>query len=158
MTNIGRDAVMERELFAIAVSDFGALPSSFTFPSQHFAALLVADTTNEPVATLSTFAETLLRSGCSFFCAWGPGCERAHDIFDECCQDTPSVIMTTWHSDEPLDEALWYFLRVAFPDDAYSDTTRSALAVTVGHSDWAAQVDRRLRDIPSLVDDVVQEI
>ena len=65
--------------------------------------------------------------------------------------------MTNWHADEPLDEALWFFLRNTCPDDAYIETTCTALAITLG-TDWAAHVERRLRDIPSLIDDVLKEV
>ena len=157
-TPISRDEVMERELYFIAAPDFAALPESFSFPSQHFVALLVADTTQVAAETLGSFSRALLSSGCSFFCAWGPGCERAHDLFDEECLFASAVIMTTWHDDEPLDEAIWYFLRTTFPHDAYWHGTHSALAIVVGDPHWASHVERRLRDIPSLADDVLQEV
>ena len=114
----------------------------------------------------SQLAQRLVDAGCVYFCAWGPGCERAHDIFDEqrdvifdepLADDAP-VIMTTWHQDDSLDEALWYFLRTTWPHDAYIDTCRSALALTIANQDWADHVERRLRDIPSLADDVLAEI
>ena len=149
---------MERELYFIAAPDFAALPNSFSFPSQHFVALLVADTTQIAAETLGSFSRALLASGCSFFCALGPGCERAHDLFDQECLCTPAVIMTTWHDDEPLDEAIWYFLRTSFPDDAYWHTSGSAVAIVVGNADWALHVEGRMRDIPSLADDVLQEV
>jgi hypothetical protein len=149
---------MERELYFVAVPDFAALPRAFSLPSRHFAALLVADTAQVATDALSAFSRDLLRAGCSYFCAWGPGCERAHDLFDQECLFTPAVIMSTWHADDTLDDALWYFLRATFPDDAYWDTTRSALAVVVGDAHWAAHVERRLRDIPSLADDVLQKV
>ena len=57
-----------------------------------------------------------LRSGMVYFCAWGPGCERFHDIVDEVVvedqmgerifvgNNESDTIMTTWHDDEPLHE------------------------------------------------------
>jgi hypothetical protein len=149
---------MERELYFVAAPDFAALPQSFSFPSQHFVALLVADTQQIPDEALGSFARVLLRCGCSYFCVWGPGCERAHDLFDQECLFAPDVIMTTWHHDEPLDDAIWYFLRTTFPDSAFEETTAAALALVVGDSGWAAHVERRLRDIPALADDVLQEV
>jgi hypothetical protein len=157
-THIGWDDVMERELYIIAAPDFADLPRSFSFPTPHFAALLAADTTVTPESTLTAFADTLLQSGCAYFCSWGPGCERVHDLFDAQCLFAPSLIMTTWHADEPLDEALWFLLRSTFPDEAYFDTCRSALAITVADSDSATHIERRLRDIPSLAHDVLSEI
>jgi hypothetical protein len=160
LTHIGWDDLMERDLYFLAAPDIAALPQLYSFPSQHFAALLLGDTTAVDAGALAAAAQVLVRYGCSYFCAWGPGCERAHDIFDEECLDVPepAVIMTTWHDDEPLDEALWFFLRTTWPDDTYFDTTRAAIAITIGSSEWAAHVERRMRDIPSLADDVLQEV
>jgi hypothetical protein len=157
-THIGPDDITDRELYFIAASDFAALPESFGFLSAHFVVLLVADVTQIADQTLSSFARALLRAGCSYFCAWGPGCERAHDLFDQECLSTPAVIMTTWHENESLDDALWFFLRTSWPDDAYFDTTRAAIAITIGSAEWAAHVERRIRDIPALADDVLQEV
>ena len=149
---------MERELYLLAIPEITAFPPAFTFASPHFAALLVADSTRVADEALAGVAQTLLRAGCSYFCAWGPDCSRAHDIFDLQCLDADPVIMTTWHDNEPLDEALWFFVRLSYPDDAYFDTTRTGLAIVVGDAEWTAHVERRLRDIPSLVADVVQEV
>jgi hypothetical protein len=75
MIHVGYDEITEREIFCVAASNFGELPSSFALPSKRFVALLVADTTHNDVATLSRVAESLLASGCVYFCAWGPGCD-----------------------------------------------------------------------------------
>jgi hypothetical protein len=149
---------MERELYFAAEQDFAELSQPFSFPSQHFIALLVANTTKVPDETLAAFSRMLLQSGCSYFCVWGPGCERAHNLFDQECLFAPKLIMTTWHADESLDDAIWYFLRTTFPDTAFEETTAAALALAVGDPGWAAHVERRLRDIPALADDVLQEV
>lgn len=155
-THFERDETTERDLFFIAAPEIADIPPAFTFPSQNFAALLVTDSTRIADEALATFSTSFVRAGCSYFCSWGPDCERAHDIFERQCLDIDPVIMTTWHADEPLDEAIWFFLRTTFPDDAYFDTTRTGLAVVVGAPDWASHVERRLRDIPSLAHDVLQ--
>ena len=154
MTHLGHDDISERDIFCIAASSFGELPPHFMLPSRRFVALLVADTTQSDAKTLSGFAESLLASGCVYFCAWGPGCERAHDIMDECSLEIDPVIMTTWHDDESLDETLYFFLRNTWPDEGYSECD-SAVAITVGSAEWAAQVERRLRDRDSLTEDVL---
>lgn len=120
-----------------------------------FTVLLAADTTGAEVSVLAGFARKLLQAGCVYFCAWGPDCERVHDIFDEMCFEVAPVIMTTWHSDESLDEALWFFLKGAVPDDRYGEPTVSALTISVGRLEWDEQIRRRLADLPSLDRDVV---
>ena len=156
MTHLGFDDISERDVLCIAAPSFDELPTSFTLSSKRFVALLVADTTQTDVETLSRFAESLLASGCVYFCAWGPGCERAHDIMDECSLEIDPVIMTTWHDDESLDETLYFFLRNTWPDEGYSECG-GAIAITVGNADWAAQVERRLRDRDSLTEDMLAE-
>lgn len=120
-----------------------------------FIAFLAADAEDVEPAVLAGFARKLLQAGCVYFCAWGADCERVHDVFDEGCFDVEPVIMTTWHSNESLDEALWFFLKGAVPDDQYCEPTLSALAISVGRPEWDEQIRRRLADIPSLDRDVV---
>src|SRR6266567_7265339 len=144
---IGRSETCDRELFSLALRDFPSIPASISLPSCHFVALLAADATGIDVTTLADFSRQLLRVGCIYFCAWGPDCERVHDVFDEACCEIEPVIMTTWHSEDSLDEALWYFVSSAFPDDGYGDTTRSGLAISIGRPDWDQQICRRLADL-----------
>jgi hypothetical protein len=125
------------------------LVAAFT-PSPHFVALLVLDATTIEDAAIRQLAKNLLSSGCVFFISWGPDCERVHDLFDTVANFYEPLIMTTWESDEPLDEAIWELLYMTHPHDAYWDTCRNAVAITVGNSDWSAQVERRLKDIESL--------
>jgi hypothetical protein len=43
-----------------------------------------------------------------------------------------SVIITTWHDSEALQDALWSALNVAWPAGQYFDECRSLLAVVAG--------------------------
>ena len=52
--------------------------------------------------------------------------------------------MTTWHSSEPLREAIWYFLVNTCPDEHYQDSTHVALAISVGSTAWAAEIHEAL--------------
>ncbi len=68
------------------------------------------DSEQESVGEISRVAEVLLGSGGVYFCTWGNGCERVHDIIEvDPDPADDSVVMTTWHDDETLDEALWFF-------------------------------------------------
>jgi len=76
-------------------------------------------------------------------CAWGPGCERVHDIFDE-GRDGPNpltstdpVVLTTWHDDESLAEALGFIFAAAIPDDGFTDDCGATLGVAIGSAQWA---------------------
>lgn len=94
-------------------------------------------------------AEQLLRKGAVYVCAWGPDCERVHDCFDEiiaskALESSDKVIMTTWHSKEGLEDALWFFLNVAYPDDAFKPDCRQWIAVAIQNENWAAIIDKAL--------------
>ena len=84
-------------------------------------------------------------------CAWGPGCDRVHHLFDIAFAGDGSrdleedgVLMTTSHEGESLDEALWFFVTTAHPDKAYAPECLNWLAVTIGDQNSAALIDERL--------------
>jgi hypothetical protein len=73
------------------------------------------------VNAVSEFVLAALQQGMVYCCVWGPGCEGFHDIIDDIVVEdglserrvvgaTPNdVIMTTWHANESLEEALEFF-------------------------------------------------
>jgi hypothetical protein len=140
----------DRDLFFIAQSDFASMPELESFSGSHFVVFLAADAAGVEIALLSEFVRKLLSAGCVYFCVWGSGCERLHDIIDEESFTPDQVIMTSWHSDESLDEALSFFIRHSRPDDAYLGSTKNALAISIGNIDWATQISRRLTNLDSL--------
>jgi hypothetical protein len=155
--HIGYAENCERELFLLTLPDFSSVPTSISLPTHHFVALLATDATGVDAEVIAEFSRRLLRAGCVYFCAWGPDCERMHDVFDSVCFDVEPVIMTTWHAKESLDEALWFFVSCAFPDDGYRNTSRTALAISIGKPDWQEQIHRRLSDLDSLARDIVDQ-
>jgi hypothetical protein len=155
--HIGHSETCERELFSLALSDFPSFPNSISLPTRHFVAFLAADAAGVDVPVLAEFSRRLLNAGCVYFCVWGPDCERVHDVFDGACLDVEPVIMTTWHAKDSLDEALWFFVSSALPDDGYWETSRSGLAISIGRPEWDEHIRMRLADLDSLTKDVVDE-
>jgi hypothetical protein len=106
----------------------------------------------------------MIDQGIAYLCAWGPDCERVHDIFDEVHvmreidekREYPHV-MTTWHKDESLDEALWHMLNSAYPDEVLAETCGVDLAVSVANDQWAAHIQRRLSNMSQLNEEVLSE-
>jgi hypothetical protein len=97
---------------------------------------------------LGQAARTFLLNGAAWISVWGPDCERFHDIIDEehvaLRLDDPERmdIVTTWHTDESLDEALQFFV------DAAHWPKHSALewlAVAVARADWYEQIRTHLK-------------
>jgi hypothetical protein len=52
--------------------------------------------------------------------------------------------MASWHENEPLDEAIWFFLNSTFPDDEVFESCKSGLALVVGHPHSSGDVRRLL--------------
>ena len=139
------DEVTNRQLFALELSAPTELPS-FYLGSPHFGSLIAWDASQSSVEDVSALIGPLIKAGCVYFCCWGPDCERVHDIIDESDPYSESVIMTTWHSDKPLKEAIWYFLNVTWPDKEFEETFRAALGIAVGSDEWASELRTALLD------------
>src|SRR5205085_2256625 len=95
---------------------------------------------------LGDFSEHLLRAGCAYFCAWGPDCGRVHDIMDDVIvgrnppESSFDAIMTTWHAEELLPQALDFFFTWTEPYDAFIDECRTALIICVGSRKWSREL------------------
>jgi hypothetical protein len=152
MNRHGINPTPECSLFSEFVTAFAAL-EQVSLPSAHTVLFIAADARGVHTETIARVAERCLASGLVYVCVWGPDCERVHDIFDEVhvgdgSSEPSFTLMSTWHSDESLEEAIWFFINSAFPLDTEIETT-SYVAVTVGSADWAATVERALSDLPA---------
>jgi len=158
---VSYDDVSERALFSMGLDSFDDPFPTMELPTKYFVCLLAADFSNVSVTRISDVALTLVSVGCCYFLCWGPGCERAHDIIDETLAAAnldvidDSVIMTTWHDDETLDEALFFLLTCAMPDDKYFEMTGASVAVSVGNEKVLAQIRTALEDPRGFVRKVV---
>ncbi len=146
LDHVGTDHENHRELFVIELSDPAQLPPSFRTASKHFVALIVWDAANASFESIAQLARRLMDAGGVYFCTWGPDCERVHDVIDEVWVGNgidpqfDETLMTTWHSDEPLADAVWFALFAAFPIDTYFKECRSVVAVCIGHPQFAAEI------------------
>ena len=147
INNFNHRDILGRELFLIStdeLSDIFPLPEK---ENSNFALLLVMDGRKELVGDLDNIPQHLIEEGLVYVCTWGEDCNRIHDIFDEVViqmeieskKEIP--IMTTWHADETIDEALWFFLFTAIPDEVYLDTCKTAYVVSVGSTEWTKQLE-----------------
>ena len=131
--------------------------SGITIPSKYFRLFVAADVTSEPVNTISEFALAALNQGMTYFCAWGPDCERFHDIVDEVLVEDdlgkrlfigPNAndhIMTAWHPKDTLDEAIDLFLELSRPTAGYVAQSEYWVAVSVNRLDWDKILKLRLK-------------
>ena len=158
------EAPFDRKLFSLSIPNLPSFPRKLELPSLHFVLLLACDARVIEASVIATFANSIIDQGIAYLCAWGPDCEPVHDIFDEVHVmreidekgEYPHV-MTTWHTDESLDEALWYMLNSAYPEEVFAQTCRVDLAVSVANDQWAAHIQRRLSNVSQLNEDVLSE-
>jgi len=122
--------------------------AKLSIPTQSFTILLCADFRDACTEDVLYIAETFLGKGIKYFCAWGPDCQRAHDVFDEVIyqNNIDELIMTTWHDKESLEDTLWFALYLANVAKEYSDDC-CTIIVTVNNSLWKEKICKHLSDI-----------
>ncbi len=115
-------------------------------PSRRFRMLVAADVDSVTSETMADFSRRALDQGMAYFCAWGKGCERFHDIVDEViaaaeapgpAETNGDVVMTTWHKDQSLEEALDFLATCACPTDGLVLESEYRLVLCIGNSDWS---------------------
>jgi hypothetical protein len=143
---VGRDDVSERDLFVLEAATVADVPDQFSLSSKYFVCLLVWDAVTASVDEISSVARKLLDAGAVYISTWGQDCGRVHDIIDEVIvgpEPTDSegpVVMTTWHEREELEEAIWFVLVAAVPDQEFQTECAATLAIAIGSPMAAAQV------------------
>jgi hypothetical protein len=77
-------------------------------------AVLLSAAPNGPTWAERRIVETSVASGCVELCCVGAGAENLHDYIDEVLEERGLVnVVTTWHTDESMEDALHYFLHLA---------------------------------------------
>jgi hypothetical protein len=142
--------------FAVVESATLEWPTSLRLSSRRFRLFVAADATGLSNQEISDFAYAALSAGVVYFCAWGQGAERFHDLIDavivkdilgerQFALSTPDdVIMTTWHQHETLEEALDFFAACAVPTEGYLADSRCWLVICIGNPEWASVATRFL--------------
>lgn len=113
-----------------------------------FALFLACDATSLTAEALATFAQYCLDHDVFWVSTFGADCERVHDVFDEV--DTKrgiedrGVVMTTWHHDESVTDALDLFWH-AFPDELKQGGP-ARVVLLVDRDEWLEEVRRSAAD------------
>jgi hypothetical protein len=121
-------------------------PIDIRLPRKRFRLLLVGDRLGNNRDGVLLFAKHAATSGMVYFCSWGTGCELVHDLVDEALvkeqlSGKDSVIMTTWHDKDTLEEVTEYFAWTTIPDDAYLEDSDFWLVICVDNDPAAEWVD-----------------
>lgn len=129
-----------RAIHLVHLRDLSEWPVVLPTRGEHLVLWVGMDATAASTEQITAIGERALDSGMVYLCAWGADCERVHDTIDEVIWERDlgsserDVILTTWHSGEPLDDALWFFVNTAWPAEAYMESTRDWYAVVVGEN------------------------
>jgi hypothetical protein len=104
-------------------------------------------------------AKRLLSKGLACLCTWGPDCERVHELFDLAARGNNSdlfgdeVIITTWHADETLEEALWFFVHAAFVTKKFDKTCKDWIIAPISSTEWEQLIRSRITQIDRITED-----
>jgi len=143
-----------RSLFFCPCENFEGLAMQVRPNSPHFGLFIAADASKVSDERIRAVAKELIGRGLACLCTWGPDCERAHDSFDLADlefdpQGARGVIMTTWHEDEPLSDAIWFFISAAFPDESYEKSCLEWIVAAVGTNQWNESVRTEMTKVAS---------
>jgi hypothetical protein len=133
----------ERQYRLGTVPTLEDIPVSLESCSPHFMLLLAIDASSIEVERISEVAKTLMSRGLAGLSIWGPHCSRVHDLFDlerDPNETDESVVVTTWHDDEPLSEAVCYFDLCANPSADFEHDCNDWVAVAVGEKRWEEEI------------------
>ena len=129
-----------------------------------FTLLLAIDGDRYSDDVLSALVDRFQRAGLGWLCAWGPGCSRVEFLFDLQFVDgdirggmDAAEVMTTSHHYEPLAEALWFAIDLAWHEDIIDPRTSP---VVIGADTDERRIERRtrLQDLTELQRYVVEDL
>jgi hypothetical protein len=156
---VGRSTAPDRDLYLVRLDDVEHWPDAIDQPKPHFVVFLAMDASAVEANSLGVFADKLIAQGMVYLCAWGPDCERVHDIFDEVrgrnTWTDEAFVMTTSHDDEELDDGLWFSLFTTLPSEEYIETCGALVAVVVDDAGWGEHVETNLTDLDRFNDEVL---
>lgn len=133
------------EIFA--VDSIEQLVDRLRHRSKYFTLLLAWDAPDLKAEILMDLFHPLVDRGMVYFCAWGNRCEEVHDAVDSYVMEKEHskgeadyLLMTTWHHNEPLEEAFWFFKMLAIPSEDHVFVDFERFAVSVGNLEWTNEM------------------
>jgi hypothetical protein len=145
---VAEDVALPR-IQVLSIDSIEELPDRLPRKCKYFTLLLAWDAPEISENGLVELFAPLVSSGLAYFCAWGERCEEVHDAVDDCFVEhelesgvADPFLMTTWHRNESLEEALWFFRMLAIPAEISALADLERFAVAVGKLEWAEEMER----------------
>lgn len=142
----GSDPETGRSLMLQTIQTPDEFPDEFTAPSRYFVAMLICDGTRLADKDVFALSRRLIDAGCAYLCCWGRDCERIHDLFDREWIDngfdpeSSDTIMTSWHTNDPLDDLIEHAIWFTEPTDKYQSQCRSVVALVIDDVESASRI------------------
>lgn len=149
---------IEGYLFEVYSSERLEIPARSN--SKYFSLGLFVDSSRFRNEEVHAFARECFTKGLSYLVAWGPDCERVHDLFDDELIDkrgndryvpagssSDDVVITTWHANEPLAKALFYFVYCAYPTEVFEREWKHRMLLVIGNENWARKAVRYMKAV-----------
>jgi hypothetical protein len=159
----GKHPESGRAMFLLEIDSLDDWPEDVSLPkSRHFVLFLAADASDLSDEDVAAFAERALDQGMVYLSTWGRDSERVHDVFEEAAAewapdaDADDALLSEWHEDEPLSEALRFSVASASPAHAFEKSCKATLVAVVGDPDAAEMVRGWLQD-PGALDAAAEE-
>lgn len=134
------------ELFGAQKLD--ELPALLGGQAAPFILFLGTGTTPLAESALVRLFGQVIQRGCVYACCWGPQAAYLETCFDQAeamvHPGAKSVVMTTNHEIDSLEDAIWFAVHAAYPDDDYEDGWERLVVVTVGNEDWRRRAEKYL--------------
>ncbi len=134
-----------RQLELIGVPTLAELPGSLGHRPEPFVLFIATGTTSIPESALVALCEHVIRLGAVYVSCWGPQSGFLETCFDQAeasvHYDRKCVVRTTSHENESLEDALWFVVHAAYPDDDYEDGWQRLVVCAVGSEDWRRRAE-----------------
>lgn len=111
-----------------------------------FILFIAAKASTNEEERIRRFAANAIEAGCAYVCTWGEGSSYLHDTFDLASMDAKRSVMSSWHDDETLPDALWFALCNAWPDEDEFPSAAEAMVLLAVEEPWNDEVRRLVDD------------
>ena len=145
----GSDTHGRRYSVVQCVSLTGWKPDALDLP-KGYSLFVAIDAATWSVSDGLAFARRSIEAGCASVSTWGTECELLHDLFDEEqvaleLDDILSVdVMTIWHADVPLEDAIDFFVDHDIISDSFPSRPTVCVALSIGSPLLARRMEGHL--------------
>jgi hypothetical protein len=149
----------EKVFYLCPTDSIENLGEKITTTNSNFGLFVAMDANRVADESILQGAKQLLSKGLACLCTWGPDCERVHDLFDVAARGVNSelsgdnVIMTTWHADVPVEEALWFFVHAAFVTEKFDKTCKDWIIAPISSPEWEQLIRSKIGEINTFAED-----